>query len=91
MSTSLPALLQQLQSLYSSNSTSNASTLLVQAKIQLAQSGLLLPSQSSSKQDKETARDILSYGALLSVKNKDVKGFERYIDMLAPFWEKSAG
>ena len=96
-SSSITSLLSQIKQTYdspaSSSSTSTTPTLLVQAKVQLAQSGLLLPSSSSSSstKDLETARDILSYGALLSVRNRDIPAFERYLAQLKPFWDPSLG
>lgn len=67
--------------------------LLTQAKVALAQSGLLVPSSSASasKKDLEAARDILSYGALLSVRSKDVSQFDRFLAQLKPFWNTDLG
>lgn len=95
---SISSLLAQIKQNYdrpasssSSSSSSSTTPLLVKAKVQLAQSGLLLPSSSSSSKDLETARDILSYGALLSVRNRDIPAFERYLAQLKPFWDPSLG
>lgn len=93
---SISSLLAQIKQSYdrpasSSSSSSSTTPLLVKAKVQLAQSGLLLPSSSSSSKDLETARDILSYGALLSVRNRDIPAFERYLAQLKPFWDPSLG
>ena len=92
-STSISSLLSQIKAIYDSSNGANSALLLVQAKIALAQTGLLLPGSSSqhSKADMETARDILSYGALLSVRNKDIPAFERYLAQLKPFWEAQTG
>lgn len=104
--TSLASLLTQLKKAYDAKSstiaakgkqpqmtTSSApvSAILVQAKISLAQSGLLLPgtSTSQSKSDLQYAREILSYGALLSLQNGDVAGFERFLAQIKPFWDPS--
>lgn len=95
-SASISSILQQLKRIHDSPSTSSANEanqLLLQAKIQLAQSGLLLPGTftNASKSDLETARDILSYGALLSVRNEDTAAFERYLAQLKPFWDPQNG
>lgn len=93
---SLRELVGQLEQLYSSSSTSTSSKpLLTQAKVQLAQSGLLLPSKPSSKgvssSDLEAAREILSYGALLSLRERDFDSFQRYILQVKPFWDPALG
>ena len=99
--TSLSSLLSQVKQAYDTKSsissvkgktsTTPVSAILVQAKISLAQSGLLLPgtSASQSKSDLQYAREILSYGALLSLKNGDVAGFERFLAQVKPFWDPS--
>ena len=102
--TSLASLLSQVKQAYDTKSvkgkqpqtattttTTPVSAILVQAKISLAQSGLLLPgtSASQSKSDLQYAREILSYGALLSLKNGDVAGFERFLAQVKPFWDPS--
>lgn len=96
-SAGLADLLKQLQQLHAANtSTATPSkTVLTQAKVQLAQAGLLLPSKASptgaSTSDLETAREILSYGALLSVREGDFDAFQRYIQQVKPFWDPQLG
>lgn len=71
------------------------SQLLVRAKLALVKNGLLLPGGSGSRQqskaDLGAARDILSYGALLSLRSGDVNGFERLLAQLKPFWDQCLG
>jgi hypothetical protein len=95
MTSDLGALCKQLKTMSRSDSSKkgdgdDSAALLVQAKIQLAQRGLLLPGsqQDHSENDVQTARDILSYGALLSVQKGDIAGFTRYLSQLKPFWER---
>lgn len=92
----LRELVSQLEQVYSSNSsTSSSKPLLTQAKVQLAQAGLLLPSkpspQGASSSDLEAAREILSYGALLSLRERDFDAFQRYILQVKPFWDPALG
>lgn len=93
----LAGLVSQLQQLHAAN-TSGATpskAILTQAKVQLAQAGLLLPSkpspQGASASDLEAAREILSYGALLSVREGDFAAFQRYIQQVKPFWDSQLG
>lgn len=93
----LADLLAQLTQLHAANtSTATPSkAVLTQAKVQLAQAGLLLPSKAAphgaSSADLELAREILSYGALLSVRERDFDAFQRYILQVKPFWDPQLG
>lgn len=93
---SLAELVRQLEHAHSSSTPSTAyKQLLTQAKVQLAQAGLLLPSKPSSQgvsqSDLEAAREILSYGALLSLRDRDFDAFQRYILQVKPFWDPALG
>lgn len=65
-------------------------TQLTKLKIALTQSGLLIPSSSTSDmtspEDLTIARDILEVGAFASIRNKDVASFDRYMDLLRTFY-----
>lgn len=93
----LGELVGQLQQLHAANTSAAtpSKALLTQAKVQLAQAGLLLPSkpspQGASTADLEAARAILSYGALLSVREGDFDAFQRYIQQVKPFWDPQLG
>lgn len=89
------ALLSQIKAVYDKQQDpASASSLLTRAKVQLAQSGLLVPVTGKGKQNSrelEAARDILSYGALLAVRSKDVSQFDRYLAQVKPFWSANLG
>lgn len=93
----LAELVGQLQQLHAANTSAAtpSKAVLTQAKVQLAQAGLLLPSkpspQGASIADLEAAREILSYGALLSVREGDFEAFQRYIQQVKPFWDPQLG
>lgn len=92
MSSTPSGLLSQIKGVYDKQQDpASAGQLLTQAKVQLAQSGLLLPGSKQDKKDLETARDILSYGALLAVRNQDVSQFDRFAAQLKPFWNPQLG
>ncbi|KAE8223780.1 hypothetical protein CF319_g3235 [Tilletia indica] len=71
-----------------------ASTLLAKLKIQLTKQGLLVPLASRSAtyntQQLVLARDVLEVGAFYSVRVQDVKGFDRYMDLLKTFYSDFA-
>lgn len=91
----LAELLQQLEQLHASKAPSSSKAVLTQAKVQLAQAGLLLPSKPSptgaSTADLEAAREILSYGALLSLREGDFDAFQRFVLQVKPFWDAQLG
>lgn len=65
-------------------------TQLTKAKIELTQSGLLVPSPQDARSNPSQvamARDILEIGALASVRQKDVEGFDRYMGLLRVFYD----
>jgi 26S proteasome regulatory subunit N12 len=73
---------------YSSGSSS-VKTQLTKAKIELTQSGLLVPTPSdaaSRPQETAMARDVLEVGALWSLQQRDVTGFDRYVGLLRVFY-----
>jgi 26S proteasome regulatory subunit N12 len=55
-------------------------------KIALTQAGLLVPNKEAKKEDLVLARDVLEVGAFWSIRAKDVKSFDRYIDLLRVFY-----
>ncbi|TIA69702.1 hypothetical protein E3P92_03191 [Wallemia ichthyophaga] len=57
-----------------------------EAKLLMSQSNLLIPSTRSDMVDLQVSRDILEVGALHSITSQDLKSFERYINLLNPFW-----
>lgn len=61
-------------------------TQLTQLKIALTQAGLLVPNASAKPDDLVLTRDILEVGALWSIRMKDVKSFDRYVDLLRVFY-----
>ena len=74
---------------YSSGS-SNLKNQLTKAKIELTQSGLLVPSPTEAAahpKEFSMARDILEVGAFDSLKHKDVDSFDRYIGLLRVFYQ----
>ncbi|PWN53538.1 hypothetical protein IE53DRAFT_383970 [Violaceomyces palustris] len=61
-------------------------------KILLTEAGLLIPSSSANLEglkveDLILARDILEIGAFASIRDKDVEGFDRYINLLRGFYD----
>jgi 26S proteasome regulatory subunit N12 len=88
---SLTATRDALVKAYSSSSSSPAAvkSQLTKAKIELTQSGLLVPSpQDATTNTKETvlAREILEIGAFWSLKQKNVESFDRYVGLLRVFY-----
>lgn len=64
-------------------------TQLTKLKIALTQAGLLIPNTGDAKaraDDLVLTRDILEVGALWSIRVKDVKSFDRYVDLLRVFY-----
>ncbi|PWN26646.1 hypothetical protein BDZ90DRAFT_221676 [Jaminaea rosea] len=81
------ALLSAFQS--SSADPKSLGSQLTKLKIALTQQGLLAPrpdDPSLSKDDLLLARDVLEVGAFWSIRVKDVRGFERYMDLLRVFY-----
>ncbi|KAI6105697.1 hypothetical protein F5141DRAFT_144203 [Pisolithus sp. B1] len=60
--------------------------LLAQLKINLIETGLLLPNGEASLNDMVIARDILEIGAFWSIRAKDVPSFDRYFSQLHTFY-----
>lgn len=58
-------------------------------KILLTTNGLLFPSQESesSPDQLKMARDVLEIGAYWSVRVRDTKAFDRYMDLLRAFYD----
>lgn len=78
----------ELLKAYSSGSADIKSQL-TRAKIELTQTGLLVPSPNDAANNtKEVvlARDILEVGAFWSLKQKDVDSFDRYVGLLRVFY-----
>lgn len=91
MSSSLKATHAALVKAYSSSSTSPASlkSQLTKAKIELTQSGLLVPSpQDATTNTNEVvlAREILEIGAFSSLRQREVESFDRYVGLLRTFY-----
>jgi len=65
-----------------------ANDLLVELKIAMTQFSFLLPGQPTPNAQKELmlAREILELAALLSIRNKDEKGFERHIAQVKTYY-----
>lgn len=64
-------------------------TQLSRAKIELTQTGLLVPSPEDAttrSADVAAARDILEVGALSSLRQRDVVSFDRYVGLLHVFY-----
>lgn len=64
-------------------------TQLTRAKIELTQSGLLVPSPADAAahpSEVAMARDVLEIGALSSVRQRDVESFDRYMGLLHVFY-----
>lgn len=62
-------------------------TQLTKLKIALTQAGLLVPNLADAKPDDLVlTRDVLEVGALWSIRVKDVKSFDRYVDLLRVFY-----
>lgn len=62
---------------------------LTKAKIELTQSGLLMPSPEDATArttDVVIAREILEVGAFWSLKQRDVESFDRYVGLLRVFY-----
>ncbi|UZJ51600.1 hypothetical protein CBS101457_000920 [Exobasidium rhododendri] len=88
---SLTATRDALLKAYSSSSTSPATlkSQLTRAKIELTQSGLLVPSpQDATTHTSEVvlAREILEMGAFWSLKQRNIESFDRYIGLLRVFY-----
>ncbi|GAA5883238.1 hypothetical protein JCM3774_000639 [Rhodotorula dairenensis] len=64
-----------------------AKSLLAQLKIELSELGLLVPDSSSLDVGAlTTARDVLEIGAFESLRTDDLAGFERYLSLLATYY-----
>lgn len=81
--------IQQLHSLTPHN-LSNASSLLSQAKLSLLKLNALVPTQQTSTQNLQLAREVLELGALISIRQKDPEAFTRYFQQLQPFYSLPA-
>ncbi|GAA5873621.1 hypothetical protein JCM16303_001182 [Sporobolomyces ruberrimus] len=86
-------LFHQLQQEWSNSSNSRddakISSLLSQLKVQLAQLGLLFPTDDKLEPGAlSTAREILEIGALHSLRTSDTPSFERYLSLLQSFYQK---
>jgi len=70
------------------NKLNEANDLLVELKIAMTQFSFLLPGQPTPNTQKELmlAREILELAALLSIYNKDEKGFERHIAQVKTYY-----
>lgn len=91
MSASLKGTHDALVKAYSNASTSPATlkSQLTRAKIEMTQSGLLVPSpQDATTNTNEVvrAREILEMGAFSSLKQRDVESFDRYVGLLRVFY-----
>ncbi|KAG0653478.1 hypothetical protein C6P46_002749 [Rhodotorula mucilaginosa] len=65
----------------------HAKSLLAQLKIELSELGLLVPDSSSLDPGAlTTARDVLEIGAFESLRTDDLAGFERYLSLLATYY-----
>ncbi|KAJ1910065.1 regulatory particle non-ATPase [Tieghemiomyces parasiticus] len=62
---------------------------LIQLKIGLAENGLL-DANSSNTEGLALARDVLEIGAYWSIRVGDIKSFERYIQLLQPYYTNFA-
>jgi len=84
-------LFEKLKLVFESNSgeqIAKANELLSQLKIAMTQFSFLLPGQTSPTTQKELilAREILEIAALLSIRNKDEKSFERHIAQVKTYY-----
>ncbi|CAD6886436.1 unnamed protein product [Tilletia controversa] len=97
MSSSLQAAHDELLHLFARATTpaqlAPAAAQLSKLKIELAKAGLLVPSAASLAsstpayvQQLVLARDVLEVGAFYSVRVQDVRGFDRYMDLLKTFY-----
>jgi len=79
----------QLLSAFSSSSPDLASIgkQLSSLKILLTTTGLLFPSSDSDPKELALARDVLEIGAYWSVRVRDTKAFDRYMDLLKGFYD----
>ncbi|KAK0553075.1 regulatory particle non-ATPase [Tilletia horrida] len=93
-SASLQTAYNELQRLFTSASSpaelTPAGVQLAKLKIELTKAGLLIPStaqrSSYNQDDLLLARHVLETGAFYSIRVKDVKGFDRYMDLLKTFY-----
>jgi 26S proteasome regulatory subunit N12 len=88
-SPSLHAVQTRLQDALHNNDTSSARTLLQKAKLALLENNALIPSQHTPPQTLQSARSILEYGALLSIRSRDPESFVKYYSQLQPFYDFS--
>ncbi|GAA5978882.1 hypothetical protein JCM10908_002722 [Rhodotorula pacifica] len=82
-------LYNQLRALVSQSDVNHqqAKSLLAQLKIELSELGLLVPDSSSLDSGAlTTARDVLEIGAFESLRTDDLPGFERYLSLLATYY-----
>lgn len=84
---SLEQIHQTLQQSLQRHDSSHAQQHLQQAKLALLKSNALIPSSQISTKTLITARSILEYGALLSIRSKDPQSFVRYYSQLQPFYD----
>ncbi|GAA6005242.1 hypothetical protein JCM10207_002910 [Rhodosporidiobolus poonsookiae] len=82
-------LYNQLKQEWDKGTTANPATLaslLSQLKIELSTLSLLFPSPSADPSALSTAREVLEIGALQSIRIDDVPAFERYLSLLATYY-----
>lgn len=77
--------IQQLQSLKPAT-LQTAPQLLSRAKLSLLRLNALIPSEDSSPEHLELAREVLELGAFSSIRLRDTDAFTRYFQQLQPFY-----
>lgn len=84
---SLDQIHQILQQSLQRHDPSEAQQYLQQAKLALLKNNALIPSPQTPAKTLATARSILEYGALLSIRSKDPQSFVKYYSQLQPFYD----